>query len=50
MTTLNYKNNKKLQVEFTKESFVEDAGVFLLHKFLEKQDFETLAKNSVPLL
>jgi hypothetical protein len=50
MTTINYTNNQKLQVEFTKENLVEDTGMFLIKKFLEKQDFEYISKESVPLL
>lgn len=50
MTQINYENNKKLQVEVTKENFVEDAGMFLIKKFLEKQNFEKLSKESVSIL
>ena len=50
MTHINYTNNQKLQVEFTKENLVEDSGMFLIKKFLEKQDFEHISKESVPIL
>lgn len=50
MTQINYENNKKLQVEVTKENFVEDVGMVLLKKFLEKQNFEKLSKESVSIL
>lgn len=38
MTTINYQNNQKLQVEFSKENFVEDSWMFLIQKFIEKLD------------
>lgn len=50
MTTLNYEKNKKLQVEFTKENLVEDTWMFLIKKFLEKQNFENISKNKVSFL
>lgn len=50
MTSINYQNNKKLQVEFTQKNLVEDSWIFLIHKFLEKIDFEHISKNSVSLL
>ena len=50
MTSINYEKNKKLQVEFTKENLVEDSGMFLIKKFLEKQDFEHILKKSIPFL
>ena len=45
MTHINYKNNQKLQVEFTKENLVEDSGMFLIKRFLEKQDLEHISKE-----
>ena len=39
-----------MQVEFTKENLVEDTWMFLIKKFLEKQDFEHISKESVWLL
>jgi len=50
MTTIKYEKNKKLQVKFTKENLVEDTWMFLIKKFLEKQNFENISKKIIPLL